>query len=124
MRLGQASPARATTRLRALLKEPAPLILPGCFNAMSARILEHAGFPALYMSGYGTSLNLLGLPDAGLITLDEPLTVEPIGIAVSREDKQFYNLVDNYLRSYEKTGVLNQLRNKWFEESAWIAAMP
>ena len=71
MRLGQASPARATTRLRALLKEPAPLILPGCFNAMSARILEHAGFPALYMSGYGTSLNLLGLPDAGLITLTE-----------------------------------------------------
>jgi 2-methylisocitrate lyase-like PEP mutase family enzyme len=71
MRLGQASPARTTTRLRALLKEPAPLILPGCFNAMSARILEHAGFPALYMSGYGTSLNLLGLPDAGLITLTE-----------------------------------------------------
>ena len=71
MRLGQASPARATTRLRALLREPAPLILPGCFNAMSARILEHAGFPALYMSGYGTSLNLLGLPDAGLITLTE-----------------------------------------------------
>ncbi|MCA3290340.1 MAG: isocitrate lyase/PEP mutase family protein [Roseomonas sp.] len=71
MRLGQASPARATTRFRALLKEPAPLILPGCFNAMSARILEHAGFPALYMSGYGTSLNLLGLPDAGLITLTE-----------------------------------------------------
>jgi 2-methylisocitrate lyase-like PEP mutase family enzyme len=71
MRLGQASPARATTRLRALLKEPATLILPGCFNAMSARILEHAGFPALYMSGYGTSLNLLGLPDAGLITLTE-----------------------------------------------------
>ena len=71
MRLGQASPARATTRLRALLKEPAPLILPGCFNAMSARILEHVGFPALYMSGYGTSLNLLGLPDAGLITLTE-----------------------------------------------------
>ena len=71
MRLGQASPARATTSLRALLKEPAPLILPGCFNAMSARILEHAGFPALYMSGYGTSLNLLGLPDAGLITLTE-----------------------------------------------------
>lgn len=71
MRLGQASPARATTRLRALLNEPAPLILPGCFNALSARILEHAGFPALYMSGYGTSLNLLGLPDAGLITLTE-----------------------------------------------------
>ncbi len=56
--------------------------------------------------------------------LDKPLTVEPIGIAVSKEDAQFFNLVDNLLRSYEKTGVLNQLRTKWFEESAWIAAMP
>lgn len=69
-------------------------------------------------------LAVMRFPDAGLITLDEPLTVEPIGIAVSKEDTQFYNLVDNYLRSYEKTGVLTQLRNKWFEESAWIAAMP
>jgi hypothetical protein len=80
MRLGQASPARATTRLRALLKEPAPLILPGCFNAMSARILEHAGFPALYMSGYGTSLNLLGLPDAGLITLTEMALIRALAM--------------------------------------------
>jgi len=69
-------------------------------------------------------LAVMRFPDAGLITLDKPLTVEPIGIAVSKDDPQFFNLVDNYLRSYEKTGVLNQLRKKWFEESAWIAAMP
>ena len=71
MRLGQGETARPTTRLRALIAEHRPLIVPGCFNAMSARILENAGFPALYMSGYGTSLNLLGLPDAGLATLTE-----------------------------------------------------
>jgi 2-methylisocitrate lyase-like PEP mutase family enzyme len=53
------------------LREQAPLIIPGCFNAMSARVIEHAGFPAVYMSGYGTSLSLLGLPDAGLATLTE-----------------------------------------------------
>lgn len=69
-------------------------------------------------------LAVMRFPEAGLTTLDKPLTVEPIGIAVSKEDAQFFNLVDNLLRSYEKTGVLNQLRTKWFEESAWIAAMP
>lgn len=71
MRLGQGENARPTTRLRALIDSHRPLIVPGCFNALSARILEHAGFPAVYMSGYGTSLNLLGLPDAGLVTLTE-----------------------------------------------------
>ena len=69
-------------------------------------------------------LAVMRFPEAGLTTLDKPLTVEPIGIAVSKEDAQFFNLVDNLLRAYEKTGVLNQLRTKWFEESAWIAAMP
>tara|TARA_R110000823_G_scaffold119998_20_gene244579 strand:+ start:15974 stop:16744 length:771 start_codon:yes stop_codon:yes gene_type:complete len=69
-------------------------------------------------------LSVLRYPDAGLTTLDRPLTVEPIGIAISKEDTQFKNLVGNYLRAYEKTGVLNQMREKWFEDSAWVAALP
>lgn len=69
-------------------------------------------------------LSVLRYPDAGLTTLDRPLTVEPIGIAISKEDIQFKNLVGNYLRAYEKTGVLNQLREKWFEDSSWVAALP
>ena len=63
-------------------------------------------------------------PGAGLTTLDKPLTVEPIGIAISKDDPQFFNLVDNYLRAYEKVGVLTQLRKKWFEDKSWIAALP
>jgi 2-methylisocitrate lyase-like PEP mutase family enzyme len=62
---------RATTRLRGLLRDGAPLLVPGCYNALSARILERAGFPAVYMTGYGTSLALLGMPDAGLATMTE-----------------------------------------------------
>ncbi|HQR61357.1 MAG TPA: transporter substrate-binding domain-containing protein [Methylophilaceae bacterium] len=69
-------------------------------------------------------LAVMRYPDAGLKTLDKPLTVEPIGIAISKNDAQFFNLVDNYLRAYEKTGVLTQLRKKWFEDDAWIAALP
>lgn len=62
---------RATTRLRELLAHRSPLVAPGCYNALTARVLERAGFSALYMTGYGTSLGLLGLPDAGLATMTE-----------------------------------------------------
>jgi len=69
-------------------------------------------------------LAVLRFPEAGLTTLSKPLTVEPIGIAISKDDAQFFNLVDNYLRAYEKTGVLTQLRKKWFEDNSWVAALP
>lgn len=71
MRLGKSRPERAGAQLRALLQRGRPLIMPGCFNALSARVLEEAGFEAVYMSGYGTSFAMLGLPDAGLATLTE-----------------------------------------------------
>jgi len=61
---------------------------------------------------------------AGLTTLKQPLTLEPIGIALRRDDTQFQNLVENYLAAYEKTGVLGKLRKKWFEDNSWIAALP
>lgn len=69
-------------------------------------------------------LSVARFPDAGLITLEKPLTVEPIGIAVSKDDRQFFNLVDNFLRAYEKTGILTKLREKWFEDTSWVAALP
>jgi 2-methylisocitrate lyase-like PEP mutase family enzyme len=56
---------RATTRLRELLASGKTLFVPGCYNALSAKILDTVGFPAVYMTGYGTSLSLLGMPDAG-----------------------------------------------------------
>jgi 2-methylisocitrate lyase-like PEP mutase family enzyme len=62
---------RPTTRLRELIAGGPTLFLPGCFNAVSARVLEAAGFEAIYMSGYGTSLALTGLPDVGLTTMSE-----------------------------------------------------
>jgi 2-methylisocitrate lyase-like PEP mutase family enzyme len=62
---------RATTRLRELIARGPTLYVPGCFNAMSGKVLEDAGFEAIYMTGYGTSLALTGLPDVGLTTLTE-----------------------------------------------------
>ena len=69
-------------------------------------------------------LSVLRHPDAGLVTLDQPLTVEPQGIAISKDDGQFLNLVGNYLDAYAKMGVLTKLRKKWLEEKAWIAELP
>src|SRR2546426_12707751 len=62
---------RATSQLRRLLRSGQPLFVPGCYNALSAPILADVGFPAVYMTGYGTSLCLLGMPDAGLATMTE-----------------------------------------------------
>jgi 2-methylisocitrate lyase-like PEP mutase family enzyme len=107
MRLGTGQAQRPGERLRALLAAHKPLVVPGCFNALSARILEEAGFEAVYMSGYGTSLNLLGLPDAGLTTLTEmALNAKLIASAVSvpviaDADTGFGNAI-NVIRSVEE----------------------
>ena len=61
---------RATTRLRQLLRTT-PLLVPGCYDALSARVLERTGFPAVYMTGFGTSAALIGRPDVGLLTMTE-----------------------------------------------------
>lgn len=46
-------------------------VVPGIFDMISAKLADRAGFPALYMTGYGTVASLLGLPDAGLATYTE-----------------------------------------------------
>ena len=58
-------------RLRALLRERRTLVKPGAYNALSAMIIEKAGFPCCGVTGYGVSASLLGKPDVGLVTLNE-----------------------------------------------------
>lgn len=58
-------------RLRQLLAEPGPLLLPGCYDALGARLIEQAEFDAVYMTGFGTSASLLGRPDVGLLGMSE-----------------------------------------------------
>jgi ABC-type amino acid transport substrate-binding protein len=69
-------------------------------------------------------LSVLRHPNAGLLTLDEPLTIEAIGMALPKSDAQFRNVVENYYRALEGTGYLQALREKWMEDGSWIAAMP
>src|SRR6516225_4963319 len=58
-------------RLRALLESRQTIVAPGAFDPLSARLVEEAGFPAVYMTGFGTSAALIGRPDAGLLTMTE-----------------------------------------------------
>ncbi len=58
-------------RLRALLAEPGIIIMPGCFDAMSARLIERVGFPATFMGGFAVSAARIGMPDTGLISYAE-----------------------------------------------------
>ena len=58
-------------RLRELLAGPDPILAPGVFDGLGARLVEEAGFPAVYMTGFGTAAALLGRPDVGLLTMSE-----------------------------------------------------
>jgi ABC-type amino acid transport substrate-binding protein len=69
-------------------------------------------------------LSVMRYPDAGFVTLERPLTIEPIGIAISKDDPQFLNLVQNYLDGFGKLGIMTKMQKRWFEDSSWIAALP
>jgi 2-methylisocitrate lyase-like PEP mutase family enzyme len=60
---------RAT--LRQLVNRKNGLVVPGAYDGVSARLVERSGFPAVYMTGYGTSASRLGLPDLGYAGLAE-----------------------------------------------------
>jgi 2,3-dimethylmalate lyase len=59
------------SKLRQLLDGREPVLAPGAYDAFSARLVEEAGFPAVYMTGFGTAASRLGRPDVGLATMDE-----------------------------------------------------
>ncbi len=61
----------AAERLRALLDAPGLVVMPSCFDALSARLIERAGFSAAFMSGFAVAAARLGLPDTGLISYGE-----------------------------------------------------
>ncbi len=60
-------------RLREVLSEPGLIVLPGCHDAISARIVARAGYPLAFMGGLAVAAARLGLPDTGLISYAEML---------------------------------------------------
>lgn len=108
------SPARAhRARLRELLAAPEPLVAPGAYDAMSALLIEQAGFDAVYMTGFGTTASLLGRPDVGLLSGSEMVNnARRIVAAVDRPviadaDTGYGNAINviHTVRAYEQVGV-------------------
>jgi methylisocitrate lyase len=63
------------SRLRAALERRQALVVPGCHDALSARIIESAGFEAVQVSGFGLAGSLLALPDVGLVEMKDILDI-------------------------------------------------
>jgi methylisocitrate lyase len=59
--------------LRSMLKASKPLVIPGVYDAIGAKIAEKVGFEAMFQTGYGTSATLFGMPDYGFIGATETL---------------------------------------------------
>jgi len=99
--------------LRARLAEPGILVVPGAADAITARLIEAAGFEAVYATGAGVANATLGVPDIGLTTLSEALAqvqhiADRVAIPVIADaDTGFggpHNVVRT-VRAFERAGV-------------------
>ena len=59
--------------LKSMLKSKNPLVIPGVYDALSAKIAQKVGFDAIFQTGYGTSATLFGMPDYGFIGATETI---------------------------------------------------
>jgi carboxyvinyl-carboxyphosphonate phosphorylmutase len=109
--LGGAVAPRA--RLRELLARPEPLVAPGAYDALSARLVEQAGFDVVYMTGFGTTASLIGRPDVGLLSGTEMIdnarrVCAAVDVPVIADADTGYGNAINVLRTvaaYEQAGV-------------------
>ena len=100
-------------RLRKLLDGNSLIVAPGAYDALSARLIEQTGFPALYITGAGVASSRLGLPDIGLTTMTEVLEtakniVATTSIPVICDVDTGYGNVLNLMRTvkeFERIGV-------------------
>ena len=98
---------------RELLAQPGPVLLPGCYDALGARLIEQAGFDVVYMTGFGTSASLLGRPDVGLLGLNEMvdnarrITAATDLPVIADADTGYGNQINviRTIQTYEQAGV-------------------
>ena len=103
----------ADPALKAALRNKEFILAPGIFDLISALIADRQGFPALYVTGYGTVASYLGLPDAGLATYRDMveriaqivrMTKTPV---IADADTGYGGLLNvrHTIRGYEDAGV-------------------
>jgi len=97
----------SATTLRKLLNQPGIIRAPGAYDAWSAKLVEQAGFPAVYMTGYGVSASVIGRPDVGLLTMTEMVTaakniVSSVHIPVIADADNGYGGTLNVIRTVQE----------------------
>lgn len=107
------TPARLRALLATATEERRPIVLPGCYDALGARLIEQADFDAVYMTGFGTAAGLLGRPDVGLLGLGEMVDnarriADAVDLPVIADaDTGYGNQINviHTVRQYEQAGV-------------------
>jgi methylisocitrate lyase len=89
------------------------LIVPGAYDPLSAKLIERAGFPAVYVGSYATAAARLGMPDVGAVTMDEMVAhakaiVDAVDIPVLADAEDGWSNAANLwrtIRAFEQAGV-------------------
>ncbi|HZB82156.1 MAG TPA: isocitrate lyase/PEP mutase family protein [Rubrobacteraceae bacterium] len=100
-------------RLQEMLAGPEPVLAPGAYDGLTARLIEKAGFEAVYMTGFGTAASVLGRPDIGLLSFSEMVDnarriAQAVEVPVIADADDGYGNPINVIRTtreYEAAGV-------------------
>jgi len=103
----------STTALRELIAQPGIIVAPGAYDCLTAKIIQQSGFPAVYMTGAGTSVARYGFPDLALASMTEMISnaadiTASVKIPVIADADTGYGGLLNVgrtVRKYEQSGV-------------------
>ena len=101
------------TQLRTLLQGDQLVMAPGAPDPLTARLIQQAGFPAVYMTGFGATASLIGCPDLGLLTQTEMTTharnmVRAVDVPVIADADTGYGgpaNIERTVKEYQQAGV-------------------
>ena len=110
-------------RFRQVLEGGTIAVAPGAFDCITAKLVDNAGFPAVYISGSGVSMSHMGVPDMGLLSFSEVLErvkriADLVSIPVIADADTGYGGPLNVIRTvkeFERAGV-SAIQ---FEDQAW-----
>lgn len=100
-------------KLKALLREGGLIVVPGAYDPVSAMLVEKAGFPVAYVGSYATSAARFGLPDVGLVSMDQMVAhaaavADAVDIPVLADAENGWANAANIWRTvqaFEKAGI-------------------
>ena len=103
----------ATSKLRQLIEQPGIIVAPGAYDCLTAKIIQQSGFPAVYMTGAGTSVARYGFPDLALASMTEMISnaadiTASVSVPVIADADTGYGGLLNVgrtVRKYEQSGV-------------------